>query len=301
MANLAKMAETPLFRGMIAAEPGDGKTGSLLSLAEAGFKLRILDYDGNLEPLLAYGSPKALANIDAATLQDKLGSDQDDRYTTTENLPTAFTKGYKMVTKGWSYLEDGQRVDLGKASEWGPDTVVVLDSLSSMGEAAFRRAMAAHNKTPFNTTSAVWGHAATDVTNFVKMLAFRKNNFHTIILAHKRPLSAADIITQSDDAKGNEKIKQTKLEMLEMLPPAKDYPLAITKNLSKVIHKELPILLTLDRVYKNGKERRFIRTESIAEWDIGVKIPGKGLEKQYPIETGLADIFKALGISAPKA
>lgn len=299
MANLAKMADAPLFRGMIAAEPGDGKTGSILSLAEAGYKVRLLDYDGNLEPLLAYGSPAALARIDAVTLQDKL-ADVDGRYIASQDIPTAFTRGYKLITKGWKYTEGENTIDLGKASEWGPDTVVVLDSLSSMGEAGMRRAMSAHNKTPFNMTSQVWGHAAKDQTDFLKMLAFGKNRFHTIVLAHKKTISAADILNQADDAKGNEKVKQVKMEMLELLPAAKEYPLAITKNLSQVIHKELPTLLTIERKFRNGKEHRYICTESVAEWGIGVKIPGKGLEARYPIETGLADIFRQLGIPAPQ-
>jgi hypothetical protein len=285
---------------MIAAEPGDGKTGSLVSLAEAGFNVRLLDYDGNLEPLMAYGSPEALARIDAVTLQDKLADvGEVNKYLASEQIPTAFTRGYKLLTKGWKYTEGDTTVDLGKASEWGPETVVVLDSLSAMGEAAMRRAMAGHNKTPFNMTSQVWGHAAKDQTDFVKMMAFHKNRFHVIVLAHKRTLSAADIITQNDDAKGNEKIKEVKIEMLELLPPAKEYPVAITKNLSRAIAKELPTLLTIERKFRNGHERRYIRTESVAEWGVGVKISGKGLKDAYPIETGLADLFADLGIKAP--
>jgi hypothetical protein len=284
---------------MIAAEPGDGKTGSILSLAEAGFNIRLLDYDGNLEPLTVYGSPEALGRIDAVTLQDKLG-DVDGRYIASEQLPTAFTKGYKLLTKGWKYQEGETLIDLGKASEWGPDTIVVLDSLSSMGEASMRRAMAAHSKTPFNMTSQVWGHAAKDQTDFLKMLALHRNRFHVFVLAHKKTITAADIMAQNDDAKGNEKIKAVKLETLELLPPAKEYPMAITKNLSKAIHKELPTLLTIERKFRNGHEVRYLRTESVAEWGIGVKIPGKNIKPSYPIETGLADLFHDLGIKAPK-
>jgi hypothetical protein len=286
---------------MIAAEPGDGKTGSIVSLAEAGFNIRFLDYDGNLEPLHAYASDEALSRIDAVTLQDKTADvGENNKYIASADVPTAFTRGYKLLTKGWKYTDDGEAVDLGKASEWGPDTVVVLDSLSAMGEASMRRAMSGHNKTPFNMTSQVWGHAAADQTEFIKMLAFSKNRFHVVVLAHKRPLSAADIITQNDDAKGNEKIKETKLEMLELLPPAKEYPIAITRNLSRTIAKELPTLLTIERKFKNGQERRFLRTHSVADWDVGVKIAGKGVKSSYPIETGLADLFKDLGCDMPK-
>ncbi len=56
----------------------------------------------------------------------------------------------------WKYTEDGEEVDLGASKDWGPDTVVVLDSLTAMGTAAFRRQMSLMNKTPLNTTQQLW-------------------------------------------------------------------------------------------------------------------------------------------------
>jgi hypothetical protein len=38
----------------------------------------------------------------------------------------------------------------------------------------------------------------------------------------------------------------------------------------------------------------------VADWDVGVKIAGKGVKSSYPIETGLADLFKDLGCDMPK-
>ena len=58
MAKASTLLKSKPLRIMLLGFPGSGKTGSLAPLANAGFKLRILDFDGNLDPMLRRLTPQ---------------------------------------------------------------------------------------------------------------------------------------------------------------------------------------------------------------------------------------------------
>lgn len=292
MASGAKLKGATPYRGFHIGYPGSGKTGALASLANAGYKLRIISFEGNYEPLLNYVDAKALPNIDIVTLQDRMRN--GDKYVEVMGIPEAFNNAMKLLTE-WKYKEDdGSEVNLGKSADWGLDTVVVIDSLTSLAMAVKARAMKMNNKNPSNMTSAVWGHAVMDLSNFIDVLKRDDKRYHLIINSHKQILGPSDFLAQGDD----EAVKEKKLEMIQqgMIPP-RIYPVSVTKPNSQNVHGMLPIMLEFDKTSKLGKDVRLIRTVSGPEID--VKIPGKDLKKDYPVETGLADIFQALGYKAP--
>ena len=51
----------------------------------------------------------------------------------TDGTPTAYITGLKQL----EYWKDGDE-DLGRPAEWGPDAICVVDSLTSMAQAAYR-------------------------------------------------------------------------------------------------------------------------------------------------------------------
>lgn len=292
MASASKLKGSTPYRGFHIGYPGSGKTGALASLANAGYKLRIISFEGNYEPLLNYVDAKALPNIDIVTLQDRMRN--GDKYVEVMGIPEAFNNAMKLLTE-WKYKEDdGTEVNLGKSADWGLDTVIVIDSLTSLAMAVKARAMKMNNKNPSNMTSAVWGHAVMDLSNFIDVLKRDDKRYHLIINSHKQILGPSDFLAQGDD----EAVKEKKLEMIQqgMIPP-RIYPVSVTKPNSQNVHGMLPIMLEFDKTSKLGKDVRLIRTVSGPEID--VKIPGKDLKKDYPVETGLADIFQALGYKAP--
>lgn len=276
--------------------PGSGKTGALACLANAGYKLRGLDYDGNVASLVPYLSDAALVpgQVDVVTLQDRMRN--GDKYVEPVGIPTSFNEGLEMLIQ-WKYkLEDGTEVDLGKSNDWGQDTIVFVDTVTTWAKAAKLRAMKMSNKNPGNMTSAVWGMAVADVTNAINIM--KQKNFHLIINAHKQVLSAQDFMTQNDDKDENAAIKEAKLEMIkDGMIPSRYYPVGVTKNNSTTIHGELPIMLDFRKEVRLGKDVRIIDT--VGSSIIDVKIPGKNIKKEYGIETGLLEIFEALGYKAP--
>lgn len=272
-------------RAMLTGYPGAGKTGALACLANAGFKLRILDYDGNLEPLLQYTRPECLHNIDIISLEDELRGGLKTMETV--GLPTAFADGLKAMDR-WRYKDPvtGEDVDLGKSKEWGPDHVVVLDSLTAMGKASMRRVEAMTNKTPLNRTDGTWGTAMAEQDAFIEKLTSSRNRFHVIVTAHLKMIGPKDL--RQGDSDLTKEIKERQAELV----PTRLFPSALGRALPPEIGGHFPTLLLVECEHKGSKTRRVIRTLPRPELD--VKVPAPNLPSELDIEDGLLRIFDKL-------
>lgn len=284
MANAQKLAMKKPVRALIVGYPGAGKTGALASLANAGYKIRFMDYDMNTEPLFQYTKPEFLKNIDIVTLEDKLR--MGNQFLETTGIPKAFSDGVKLLDH-WRYKdEDGTEVDLGQSKDWGCDTIVVLDSLTKMGTAAFRRIRNLMNKTPLNTTQTVWGVAMAEQEAFIEKLTSETNRFHVIVLGHLKMISPKDI--QKGDEDLTKEIKQQVADLI----PARLFPSALGQALPQTIGGEFPTLIEIKKEFKLGKERRVIGTVSRPELDL--KLPSIEDFDGSSITDGLAKIFERL-------
>jgi hypothetical protein len=301
-----KLIQQAPVRGLIVGYPGAGKTGALAALANAGFKLRILDFDGNYQSLLAFVDPRALPNIDIVTLQDKLiGGSQPgliagkmaaapNKHVLADGIPTAFNDALNLLIR-WKYADtDGEVIDLGRPAEWGADPVLVIDSATSMAETSIRRAQKFANRTPSNMTSAVWGHAVSDFMNTISLARSLTNGYHFLMLAHIRPIGPADYLSQGDD----DEVKAAKLDAISHdLIPTRLFPIGVTKPNSQIIHKDFTTMILAEEVTKPTGKKRVLKTSTSLPLDL--KVPAKDLKSEYPIETGLADIFAKLGHTGP--
>jgi len=288
MANGQALAAKRAARVMLIGFPGAGKTGACVSLLNAGYKLRVLDYDGNFDPLIQYAKPDKLANLDIVSLKDPLRA--GNKYIEVAGLPEAFNRGLKLM-KEWKYTDEatGQEVNLGASKDWGPDTVLVLDSLTSMGVAAFRRTMAMMNKTPLNGTQQMWGVAMADQDAFVEALTDPKNRFHVVVLSHKKMIAPKET-TPSDAGTANEEIKKEKAELI----PVRFYPSALGQGLPTTIGGRFPTILEIEAETKpSGAIVHHIKASPRPDLDL--KIPVPELPKSLTVEDdGLLKVFDLL-------
>ena len=299
MANAAKLAEQPSVRMLLTGFPGSGKTGSLASLANAGFKLRVVDFDGNPESLLAFTDESALANIDIVSLEDPISA--SGAFVGVSGVPTAFVKGVRLLDQ-WRYedpdgVDDGKGkkwVDLGKSKDWGPDTIVVVDGLTGMGAAAFARARAMANKTPQNTTLAVWGHAMEEQMAFVKRLTSAQNRHHVIVISHLKMIGPKDI--QATDDQLTRDLK----ERVADLVPTRFYPSALGRALPENIAGEFPVVVNIENVARGKTVTR--RFNFYPRPDMDLKLPVKQIASLGELgpRSGLLTLFKALGANPPQ-
>jgi hypothetical protein len=299
MANAAAMkaGQDPL-RVMVGGWPKGGKTASIVALLNAGYKVRMLDFEGNYDVILNYAKPEALKNLDIVTIQDKQSS---DGMTPFDSVDSPKDMGYSRALqqlKDWKTTDaDGQPISLGAAYTWGPDTVLVLDNLTRLGEMSNRRARRLKGQKAGSSTANTWGLAVDELVAFLQWLTRKTNRYHLVVLAHWQMLGPEVPMSSKDDDPDIKDLKtQIATERAAMLE-TKLFPKGVTKENSRNIGSYLPVLLEAKRVVKGTKVTRVLLTETDEAIDLAFPVPGA--EKSYPIETGLATIFELLGAKAP--
>lgn len=286
MANAARLSVGSKATILEVGYPGAGKTGSLACLVDAGLKLRILAFDksANMQPLFQFVKDKdKLSNVDIVFLEDKLRNGA--KFVEPVGIPTAFADGLKLMDR-WKYTYQGEEVDLGMSKDWGPDTVVVLDSLTAMGECAKRRAMVMLNKTPLNMTQQCWGLAMADQMAFLDKLTSSANRFHLVVLAHLKSVGPQDI--QASDSDVTKSIKEQLAEVI----PTRLYPSALGKENARQVASLFSCVLLVEPEYGPGsKVRRVLR--SIPRPELDLKLPANVPDK-LDITDGLLTVLTAL-------
>lgn len=113
---------------MYIGDSGTGKTGSLVSLLQAGYSFKILDMDNGLDALVQFGRQAScdLSKIEYETYRDKYRSTRSGPIVA--GTPKAFTDAMDKIT-AWSAIED-------------PNCIFVLDSFTAFGKAAYEWAHA---------------------------------------------------------------------------------------------------------------------------------------------------------------
>ena len=246
----------PFVKALVIGDSGAGKTGALGSLIQAGYRVSILDYDnkvqsGFLPQFLKKNCPDHLGLVDFEVVRDKfktgpLGTPVLD------GMPTAFKTGLALCDK-WS---DGTL-----PRKWGPDRVLVVDSLTFMSDSAYNQAQA---MSPATKDPRQWFYTAQQwVENFIAMLTAKDFETHVLILAH---------ISYQKNADGTEK----------------GWPASVGKALGPTIPAYFDNM-SLCQSMAAGK--RSIKT--IATPILDLKNPA-GIAKTLPIESGMAEIFREL-------
>lgn len=242
---------------LLSGDSGSGKSGALASLVAADYKLRILDLDNGLEPLKTYilkECPTKIDNVEFHTLRDDYEGGPTGPIV---KSPKAFINAVKMLDK-WKYDD----VDLGDPAKWGPECILVIDSSTFLGDAAFNWAVALN---PGAKDPRQWYHTAQQgiekVFAGVTAESFKTN---VIIISHLR-------YEQSPDGK------------------QKGYPTTIGGALGPTI----PRYFNNWAQVETKKGERTIRTAITSTVDLKNTKPFD-MQDTYPISTGLAEFFAVL-------
>lgn len=239
---------------------GSGKTGSLVSLARAGYNIRVLDFDNGAEILyqLTKGEPEVAARFDVETHTDDYKSQAG------VVQPVTPLKGF---ANGMKVLDNWP--GFGNINTWGPDTVLVLDSMTMMGKFIMNHILFLNAHLGQNPQLQHWGAAMSIQEDVMARLYSPTVKCHVIVMAH--------------------------ITFLEPEGEAvrKAYPSALGNKLPPKIGSYFNSTLHVGVKGSGANQRRVISTKSTNTIDL--KTPAPGLVKdEYPIETGLADYFKDL-------
>lgn len=236
---------------------GAGKTGALTSLVKAGYKLRILDFDNGLDALVHLLREQKLP-LDAVQYMSFR-----DRMTMTTQGPKlkGSPRAYSNALAALETWEDGS-----DPSEWGPDTVCVVDSLTNVGRAAFQWA---RHMNPTSRDPRQWYKAAQDlIEDMIANLTDEGFNAHVIVITH---------IDIGETAGGG----------------IKHFPSSIGKAIGTKLPRFFNTMLLSETKRTGTKISRTIHTMPTATLDLKNPAPAK-IQASYPLETALADIFQAL-------
>lgn len=288
MAPLSKHQSANITKMILIGESGTGKTGSLVSLVKAGFKLRILDMDNGidvLKNLVFEQCPDKIDNVDFITVTDKfknvggkatpINSDAWARaikYLTTWTNDAESIKGIDKDGKPVNIPINKDHPDyfnLGNPSEWGPDTILVIDSFTHICNAAMRYILKLNSRPVGPVYESDWGEAQALVENLLSMLYDKTFNTNVIVCAH---------IAVREDKKTKE---------------ITAFPAALGKALPPKVGQYFNSMLEVRRSGAGNAIKRTIHTVPAGLLDLKNPNPLK-VKPSYDISTGLAEFFAAV-------
>lgn len=267
MTSLANHQSTNYVKLLLVGDAKAGKTGSLVSLLKAGYRLFILDFDNLLDTLYQFAKkecPDKLDNVEFRTLRDKRKA--GNLGLVIDGTPKAYVEGVKMLAR-WKYKDaDGNEIDHGIPADWGPDCILVIDSLSRICDAAYdwQEALTPAGKSGEKDGRAVYGNAQDAIISLLSMLTSEGMETNVIVIAHGQYYDLPD---------GTTKI----------------FPQGVGQKLSPKIPQFFPNVIR----YKNVGGKRTVQLKSDAMIDLANAAPFN-MPDTLPVETGLADFFAVL-------
>ena len=259
MPKLADHHAASVVKILYLGDSGVGKTGSLVSLVKAGYKMHILDMDNGLDILLAFvkkDCPDLINNVDYESYRD--GYKATAIGPTVDGVPRAYVNSLKAMTE-WP-------VDKTKPSEWGPDHIFVIDSFTGLSKAAFEWAKGMN---PSAKDPRQWFHQAQQaLENILSLLTSPAFKSNVIITAH---------VVLQDGPDGS----------------TRGYANSIGKALGPIIPTYFNTMLLAKSQGIGKSVKRTIETAPTTLLDLKNPVPFK-IEQTYPLETGLSTIFATL-------
>lgn len=258
---------------ILVGDPGSGKTGSLAALADAGYELRILDLDNGIDvlknllmdPKTPYAKD-AYKRVKYVTLTEKPGNLSR---VSTMAVPQSATVWNRIAQTLNNWKFPGE--ELGSITTWDEKTVLVIDSMTLAGIAAYNFA-AVQNSGSKVDPRMTYFHAQNYLEYLVQCLYSDDVKCNVIVTSH------ISFVGGEDNA-----------QLLH------GYPTTIGRALSAKIGRYFNSILMIKT---EGKSRR-LYTAPTSRVELKNTAPLR-VKEFYEIKNGLAEYFRDVqGGSAP--
>ena len=268
MPNINQHHSHETVKALLIGDSGCGKTASLLSLAEAGYNLRIIDFDNGLDIVSSLlhksKNPEETAkHIQYVTCTDKMKTTKGGEIIP-KGQPEAYAKAMKMLNK-W---EEDDGTNLGNVMDWGSDTVLVIDSLTFLSNAVMRWHLFNVGRIgqPYQSD---WLVAQRRVIQTLELLFSESLKCNVVMTAHIRYVDMADGQVQG-------------------------YPESVGKALPPQVPRYFNTVVQAKITGSGASAKRKIRI--VPDTAIGLKnaAPHAFSNTELPLESGLAQIFEAI-------
>lgn len=257
MPNLSEHEKSRFVKLLLIGNSGAGKTGALAPLVRDGYSLRIYDFDAGLDALVFHCKE---AKLDLSKIEYMSFRDQV-KMTPTGTKLKGSPRAYPGALAALDQWEDGSN-----PAEWGEDTVVVIDSLTNVGRAAF---WWAKHTAPMVKDPRQWYKTAQDlVEDLIANLTSEDFHAHVIVISH------VDIGETSEGLRKH-----------------------FVSSIGKALGPKLPrffntMLLSEVKAKKDGAVRT-IHTVPTNMLDLKNPAPTQ-ISESYPMAEALSEIFKVL-------
>lgn len=263
MPSLDQHQSAEFVKLLLMGDSGTGKTGALASLVLAGYKLRILDFDNGLDiiaKIIRKQAPEKLKDVEFVTLRDKVRA--SDTGPIISGVPKAYVNAVKLLDN-WTPAKYGlEGRDLGNPRTWGPECILVIDTLTFLSDAAYNWADAMNPNV--KDKRQIYYTAQESVASVLAIVTGEEFKTNVIVVSHVTYVERQDGTT-------------------------KGYPSSVGKAQAPKIPTYFNSVALAEAV--GTPPKRTIRTASTALVDL--KSPAAmDMAPQMPIETALADYFK---------
>ena len=254
---------------LIVGDSGSGKTGSLASLANAGYNLRIIDLDNGVDILKSVLTHPAYAQVYSREAVNRVVFETVTD--TMRNINGRLLPGKATV---WQRMADfmarwkSETADFGSIATWSPKEVLVVDSLSMATTAAVNFVQAMNARLGQKMTwDDIYG-AQQLLETFAQTLYDDAVKCQVIVLAHP------DFIK---DQNGIDR----------------GYPATVGNKLSPKFGRYFNNVIEArsDGIGSNRKRKLLTRGSGLIE--VKTSNPGQ-VKAEYSVETGLAELFADL-------
>lgn len=268
MSSLADHHASTIVKMLLVGNSGSGKTAALASLAKAGFRLWIADFDNGLDILKAVlkDDAAALGRVDYEMFVDHIRANPSPAGVPLLTGPSQYNRFVGCLAK-WPGL--GKNIDT-----LGPNDIFVIDSLTMLGEAAMRFVAQVNGRNGVQPWQSDWGAAIKLQESVLQILYDKAIKCNVIITSH---LTAT---REGKDEKGE-------AVMSENL-----YPSALGNKLPPKVGRYFNAMLLVRRT---GASRQIVTvpTETV---DIKTSLVPKAIPNTLNIDDGLVKFFAACGV-----
>ena len=269
-------------------KPGAGKTTATAALAAAGYRMIYMDYDNGLDivrNLVAHMPREVQDKVYFETFTDEMkmvtgmsrtsedGPLKQTAMMVCKGMPTAFTRSMNGLVR-WrfaTYPGSKEFYDLGNIGSWGPDTVLVVDSLGLAANAALRfvRQTNMHQLDDF-ISQPDYGQAMNKIEGMLELLYSAAVQCNVIVNTH---------IVSVEDKRTGEVTGEPRALGSKLPPKVGGYFNTIIKTETKGV---------------GDAASKIIKTAGDATFELKVPLEPGALPKELPIKDGLVALFHAL-------
>jgi hypothetical protein len=265
MPNLVDHHSAKTTKLLVMGDPGSGKTGALASLADAGYNVRIIDLDNGLDVLHNYLiDPKSpykkdsYKNVKYITITER-----HSRISSRGGVevPTSATVWNRITQSLMNWKNDSE--DLGPISSWTEKDVLVLDSMTLAGIAAFNFSAVSNLGNKNQDPRMTYFHAQNYLEYLMQCLYADDVKCNVIVNSHITYLEGDNSIMQG-------------------------YPTTIGSRLSSKVGRYFNSVLMMK---SDGKNHRLYTIPSASRVELKSSAPLR-VKEYYDIKFGLAEYFR---------